>query len=33
MKGGRTFLSICPLQWVTELVSAFGMIGGLVRIL
>ena len=33
MKGGRAFLSICPLQWVMELVSAFGMIGGLVRIL
>ena len=33
MKGGRAFLSICPLQWEMELVSAFGMIGGLVRIL
>ena len=33
MKGVRAFLSICPLQWVTELVSTFGMIGGLVRIL
>ena len=33
MKGGRAFLSICPLQWMMELVFAFGMIGGLVRIL
>ena len=33
MKGGRAFLSIYPLQWEMELVSAFGMIGGLVRIL
>ena len=33
MKGGRAFLSICPLQWEMELVYAFGMIGGLVRIL
>ena len=32
MKGGRAFLSIYPLQWEMELVSAFGMIGGLVRI-
>ena len=33
MKGGRAFLSIHPLQWEMELVFAFGMIGGLVRIL
>ena len=33
MKGVRAFLSIYPLQWEMELVSAFGMIGGLVRIL
>ena len=33
MKGRRAFLSIYPLQWEMELVSAFGMIGGLVRIL
>ena len=33
MKGERAFLSIYPLQWEMELVSAFGMIGGLVRIL
>ena len=33
MKGVRAFLSICPLQWVMELISTFGMIGGLVRIL
>ena len=26
MKGGRTFLSICCLQWVMVLVSVFGMI-------
>ena len=33
MKGGRAFLSICPLLWVKALVFAFGMIGGLVIIL
>ena len=33
MKGGRAFLSICPMKWVMVLVSALGMIGGLVRIL
>ena len=33
MKGGRAFLSICPLQWVMKLVSAFGMLGGLEKIL
>ena len=30
MKGGRAFLSIYLLKWAMALVSAFGMIGGLV---
>ena len=33
MEGGRASLSICLLKWVKALVSAFGMIGGLVIIL
>ena len=33
MKGGRAFLSIYLSWWVKALVSAFGMIGGLVIIL